>query len=112
MIKVLKVVFFVLFAALIILCILIFKPNRFNAVDSKERTGTKYWQLKTGSVIAYTLITGKGTRKPYPLIYLHGGPGAGITNKEVETLSNLSEDGYDIYLYDQAGCGLSGRLKN
>jgi proline iminopeptidase len=110
--KILNVACFLAFTAIIILCFFILKPTDFDVATAKERTGTKHWQLKTGSVIAYTLITAKGTRKPHPLIYLHGGPGAGVTNKEVETLANLSEEGYDVYLYDQAGCGLSGRLKN
>ncbi len=68
--------------------------------------------LATGSRIAYTLIPAKGEKKPYPLIYLHGGPGAGITDLEIKTLGRLSAYGFDVYLYDQIGCGHSARLDN
>lgn len=87
-----------------------FYPRKYDVVHLKERAGTKYWTLATGSRIAYTLIPAKGERRPSPIIYLHGGPGAGITDLEIKTLGKLSEYGYDVYLYDQIGCGHSGRL--
>lgn len=89
-----------------------FFPRSYNVNHLKERAGTKYWLLATGSRIAYTLIPAKGEKKPYPLIYLHGGPGAGITDLEIKILGKLSEYGYDVYLYDQVGCGHSARLDN
>ncbi|MBO9572893.1 MAG: alpha/beta hydrolase, partial [Chitinophagaceae bacterium] len=108
----LRIVVLSLLVVMVISAVFIFKPAHFQVTEAQERPGTKYWQLSTGSKIAYTLARGQGKRKPFPIIYLHGGPGAGITNKEVETLGKLSEDGYDVYLYDQIGCGLSGRLDN
>jgi len=30
----------------------------------------------------------------------------------IEVLGKLSKDGFDVYLYDQIGCGLSARLQN
>lgn len=110
--RIFKALLLVLIIFITILCVLIFKPVDYNVAVAKERPGTKYWRLSTGSTIAYTLIQGQGKRKDVPLIYLHGGPGAGVTNMEVQTLSKLAHDGYDVYLYDQVGCGLSGRLKN
>jgi proline iminopeptidase len=68
--------------------------------------------LGTGSRIAYTLLPATGTKKSSPVIYLHGGPGAGITDLEVTTLKQIADRGYDVYLYDQVGCGHSSRLKN
>lgn len=77
----------------------------------KPRATTQYWNLSTGSKIAYTHIESKGIKKTYPIIYLHGGPGGYVYTKNIETLGELSESGYDVYLYDQIGCGLSERLE-
>lgn len=79
----------------------------------KPRQSTKYWDLKTGSHIAYTFVPAKGNeKKPYPVIYLHGGPGGYVYSKNIEVLSELSNNGFDVYFYDQIGCGLSARLKD
>ena len=86
---------------------LVFFPRDYKVTQLKDRAGTRYWNLSTGSRIAYNVITGRGDKKPYPLIYLHGGPGAGITDLEITTLGKLADDGYDVYLYDQVGCGRS-----
>ena len=78
----------------------------------QERKGTRYWNLPTGSRIAYTFIPARGIKKPHPIIFLQGGPGGYISDRNVEMLAPLSENGYDIYLYDQVGSGHSERLKN
>lgn len=91
---------------------LLFVPRDYGVKPLAERNGTRYWDLPTGSRIAYTYLAGAGEHKPYPLIYLHGGPGAGITDREIETFKKLAAKGYDIYLYDQVGCGHSERLEN
>ncbi|MCY7409830.1 MAG: alpha/beta hydrolase, partial [Chitinophagales bacterium] len=49
---------------------------------------------------------------PYPIIYLHGGPGGFITDRNIATLSPLAANGFDVYLYDQIGSGHSSHLKN
>ena len=91
---------------------LLFSPRHYGVKQLAERDGTRYWELPTGSRIAYTYLAGTGEHHPYPLIYLHGGPGAGITGREIETYKKLAAKGYDIYLYDQVGCGHSERLEN
>lgn len=80
--------------------------------NANLRQGTKYWKLSTGSEIGYFHITAKGTKKPYPIIYLHGGPGGFISDYNINTFTSLSDDGYDVYLYDQIGSGQSARLSN
>ncbi|MCL9805479.1 alpha/beta hydrolase [Flavobacterium amniphilum] len=87
-------------------------PTKLDMPSIKPRTTTQYWNLPTGSKIAYTHIAGKGEKKPYPIIYLHGGPGGYVYTKNIETLGKLSSLGYDVYLYDQVGCGLSERLED
>jgi proline iminopeptidase len=68
--------------------------------------------LKTGSKIAYTLVSAIGIKKPYPIIYLQGGPGGFISDRNIKMLAPLSEDGFDIFLYDQIGSGQSERLSD
>ena len=99
---------------LILLVLFFFKaciPAKQDTPSIKPRQSTKYWNLNTGSKIAYTFIEGKGVKKTFPIIYLHGGPGGYVYTKNIEILSNLSELGYDVYLYDQIGSGLSNRLE-
>ncbi|MDY0104803.1 MAG: alpha/beta hydrolase [Lentimicrobium sp.] len=109
-------VFSVLFSTitictLFIVCI-VFLPRNYDVPQMQNRKSTRFWDLSTGSEIAYTLISGKEPKKNHPIIYLHGGPGGPIDNSNINTLSLLSDDGYDIYLYDQIGGGHSGRLDN
>ena len=87
-------------------------PNTYDVAQFKERPGTKYWNLSTGSKIGYTLIPGKGIKKAPPVIFLQGGPGGFITDNDVEILGKLSQYGYDVYLYDQIGSGHSARLED
>ncbi|MBG6110198.1 proline iminopeptidase [Flavobacterium sp. CG_9.10] len=99
---------------LILLIIFIVKgciPTKLDVPQMKQRVTTQYWNLPSGSKIAYTMIEGKGTKKTSPIIYLHGGPGGYVYTKNIEILGKLSELGYDVYLYDQIGSGLSGRLE-
>jgi len=109
-----KILKFTKWAILIGLTIFIVKgcfPTKLDVPSITPRTTTQYWNLPTGSKIAYTHIASKGVKKPYPIIYLHGGPGGYVYTKNIETLGELSAFGYDIYLYDQIGCGLSERLE-
>jgi proline iminopeptidase len=90
----------------------IFVPKTYHVPQLQKRESTQYWDLTTGSRIGYTLISAKGEKKSSPIIYLHGGPSGSITHRNIETLSAFSENGYDIYLYDQVGCGQSNKLEN
>jgi len=106
---------FVKYALLLCLVIFlskVFLPKKYDVPRLQKRESTQYWNLPTGSRIGYTLVSAKGKRKPYPIIYLHGGPGGPITNRNIEILSPLSENGFDVYLYDQIGGGQSARLQN
>lgn len=95
---------------MVVLSYLVFMPRTYDVPLPQKRAGTQYWELPTGSTIAYTLIPGNAPKKLYPVIYLHGGPGGPIYDSNIAMLTPLSADGYDVYLYDQLGSGLSERL--
>lgn len=70
----------------------------------------QFWELSTGSKIAYTHLVAEGVKKKHPIIYLHGGPGGFIKSENLKSLSALAESGFEVYLYDQIGSGRSARL--
>jgi proline iminopeptidase len=94
-----------------LLSLLVFMPRTYDVPPINGRAGTQYWELSTGSRIAYTLIPARSPKNIYPVIYLHGGPGGPIYDSNISMLAPLSTDGYDVYLYDQVGSGLSERLE-
>lgn len=59
-----------------------------------------YLEYKT-----YYRIVGEAGGNKTPLILLHGGPGS--THNYFEVLDILAEEGRQIIMYDQLGCGLS-----
>lgn len=76
----------------------------------KPRADTKYWTMQEGYKIAYTKIDGD-TANTYPaIIFLHGGPGGYIHSAIISQMKEVGKRGYDVYLYDQIGSGLSDRL--
>jgi proline iminopeptidase len=91
----------------------LFWPITYGESSPGSHQHSRKWHLATGSTIAYTLLAGNDQKKKdVPIIYLHGGPGAGITDEEVNTYRQIAAEGHDIYLYDQVGCGQSERLEN
>lgn len=110
--KVFRIIKYALFFGVGVCLFFVFSPRTYNVPPLKERENTKYWNLTTGSKIGYTLVPTRGEKKPYPVIFLQGGPGGFISNRNIEMLAPLSEIGYDIYLYDQIGSGHSDRLEN
>lgn len=90
----------------------VFWPKTYAVPELKIRAGTSYWNLSTGSRIGYTHVLATGYKNKYPIIYLHGGPGGSVSDRDIKDLSVISKDGYDVYLYDQIGSGLSSRLEN
>ena len=76
----------------------------------KPRQDTEYWMMKEGYKIAYTKISGDSSGSKPAIVFLHGGPGGYIHSAIIELMKEVSKNGYDIYLYDQIGSGLSDRL--
>lgn len=73
-------------------------------------SGQQFWQLPTGSKIAYVRVTAAGHPHPTPVIFLHGGPGVSDMVGDSRYFGNLARDGFDVYIYDQVGTGRSSRL--
>lgn len=77
----------------------------------KPRKSTRYWLLRDGFKIAYTKIEGDSKDINPPIVFLHGGPGGYIQSSIIAQMTKVATEGFDIYLYDQIGSGLSDRLK-
>ena len=72
--------------------------------------GQRFWELPTGSRIAYVHLPARGTRRPTPVVYLHGGPGVADMAGDAAYFGQLTRDGFDVWVYDQVGTGRSSRL--
>jgi proline iminopeptidase len=72
----------------------------------------RFWQLPTGSQIAYYDYDPPAdvSLKPEPILFLHGGPGFAISPFERSFFKQFAADGYRVYLFDQAGSGQSAFL--
>src|SRR6186713_1853965 len=101
--KVFKYIKYVFLLGIAIYLLAVFIPRTYDVPQIQQREGTQFWNLPTGSKIAYTFVPAKGIKKPYPVIYLQGGPGGFISDRNIKILAPLAEYGYDIYLYDQIG---------
>src|SRR4051812_26596546 len=104
---VIKIIKCILLSGVAVLFFLLLYPRTYNVPVFKERNATQYWNLKTGSKIGYIYIKAEGIKKSSPIIFLQGGPGGPISDNNIEVLSELAKKGYDVYLYDQLGCGNS-----
>jgi proline iminopeptidase len=75
------------------------------------RPDPSYWDLSTGSRIAYWHFpAGDAEPDATPIIFVHGGPGGYASGGTIEHFEQLAEFGQDVYVYDQAGAGLSPNL--
>jgi pimeloyl-ACP methyl ester carboxylesterase len=72
--------------------------------------GQKYWDLPTGSRIAYVRLAPRRPRTSIPVVFLHGGPGVADMKGDSAFFGALTSDGYTVYVYDQLGAGRSARL--
>lgn len=104
---------FLIFAIFVIYTII---PVASSDVVYKEKdlanVPTQYWNLKTGSRIAYYKLSASEnvSKKETPILFLHGGPGAYVRQIDINFFTEFTKEGYDVYLYDQAGAGRSGLL--
>jgi proline iminopeptidase len=110
--KVIRFILLMLVILLIAFLYTIFWPRHYVQLREKE-INSKFWQLSTGSRIGYTYLASTSNKsQPYPIIYLHGGPGGAISKRVIDDLKPLNDDGFDVYFYDQVGSGVSSRLND
>ena len=95
-----------------ILYVTVLRPSTQRLPEAPPFSNTRYWQLSTGSHIAYSEFdpVAGSVESPFPIIYLHGGPGLAQTPFDQDFYRTFTEQGFRVYLYDQAGSGLSGLL--
>jgi proline iminopeptidase len=100
----------VLFAVGLYLSVL--RPTHYPHVVPVARANTLYWNLPTGSRIAYSVYEPPAgvTVKAEPIVFVHGGPGARAFDTDHAFYRQFAQDGFRVYLFDQAGSGLSDRL--
>ena len=72
--------------------------------------GQRFWDLPTGSRIAYVERPAGGRPRPTPVGVVHGGPGIAGMAGDTAFFGRLAGDGYDVWVYDQVGTGRSSRL--
>lgn len=90
----------------------VLRPSSSHFSQVVPYTNTKYWQLPTGSVIAYSEYDPPGgvAVKPDAIVYLHGGPGVRQAPFDQDIYGSFAGNGFRVFLYDQAGSGLSDFL--
>jgi pimeloyl-ACP methyl ester carboxylesterase len=94
------------------LYVLVLRPSSPRLADTIRFNNTRYWQLQTGSRIAYSEYDPPAgvAQKPEPVVFLHGGPGMRVGPWDHVFFSPFAAYGFRVYLFDQAGSGLSDFL--
>ncbi|HEY6739690.1 MAG TPA: alpha/beta hydrolase, partial [Actinopolymorphaceae bacterium] len=95
------------------LALVLFVPTTFvstPAVAPDPVRGQRFWDLPTGSRLAYVEVPGRGERRSTPVVFVHGGPGTPDMEGDRDYVGRLAESGFDVYVYDALGSGRSTRL--
>lgn len=108
--RILKYIFQAIGIAILIFVIWSLVPLKPTIKPIEPRPETKYWRMEDGYRIAYTQIEGDAANTNPSIIFLHGGPGGYIHSSIINQMKEVAQKGYDVYLYDQVGSGLSDRL--
>ena len=92
----------------------VLRPLHYPHIVPVPRANTQYWNLPTGSRIAYSVYepTAGVPVKAEPILFVHGGPGVRALDTDHAFYGQFARDGFRVYLFDQAGSGLSDRLNH
>jgi pimeloyl-ACP methyl ester carboxylesterase len=96
----------------IVSSLFVFRPFPVTVPLPQPTSATQYWKLASGSRIAYVFYPAKEMANPAPVIYLHGGPAVPTRTSNYKFFEQLTASGFNVYLYDQIGTGLSGQAGN
>ncbi|WP_249998288.1 alpha/beta fold hydrolase [Actinoplanes sp. M2I2] len=89
----------------------LFWPLTRDESHPEAAAGVRYWDLDTGSRLAYLSYPATTKRTTgTPIVFLHGGPGGPLRPFEYDFFPQFTRDGYDVYLFEQAGVGASRAL--
>jgi proline iminopeptidase len=86
----------------------VFRPMDFPYTAARATADVGYWDLPTGSRLAYVRVAGAAPGREAPVVYLHGGPGQ-AEFLPAQVASALAAEGFDVWSYHQYGAGLSSR---
>jgi len=89
------------FGAWALLGILVFVVTVLVPVGDPRRppapvAGQRFWDLPTGSRIAYVERPAGGRPRPTPVVFVHGGPGIADMAGDTASFGQLTADGYDV----------------
>lgn len=93
--------------------ILVFRPLPSTPLETADAPADiEFWDLPTGSRLAYRHLAAVGPARPTPVIVVGGGPGEAMVADaaKADPFRRLTVLGFDVYLYDQIGAGRSDRL--
>ena len=108
--RLLKILLGLVGLLLVLFTVLVLLPERETVPALQPRASTQYWRMSHGFKIAYTHLQGPAGVPQAPIVFLHGGPGGFVHSSSIGVFEKLAQSGHDVYLYDQAGSGLSDRL--
>lgn len=100
------------------LCVLVMLPllgcggTRTADTTGERSAPARYWDLATGSRIAYAHVPAERGAQA-TVVFVHGGPGASQVvhfERGRQWYERLAGLGFEVYAYDQVGSGLSARL--
>ncbi|MGA8112049.1 MAG: alpha/beta hydrolase [Actinocatenispora sp.] len=98
-------------AAVVALCYLVatLVPMNGSVSSPAPVAGQRTVALPTGSHLTYVRIPARGTPRPTPVIFVHGGPGTPDLRGDSRYFGQLAAAGFDVVVYDQFGSAGSGR---
>lgn len=98
------------FTLVLVTALAILAPPTVRQPGPPPLAGVAYWDLSTGSRIAFVTLAASSGPRRNPIVVLHGGPGIPDMAGDAAFFGQLTGLGFTIYVYDQLGSGRSARL--
>lgn len=98
-------------AGISVFCLTMLVPLQDPRLPPAPVDGLAFWDLPTGSRIAYAYRPAAAdAHRDTPVVFIPGGPGVADMRGDLEYFGQLTRDGFDVYVYDPLGVGRSTRL--
>ena len=78
----------------VLVSLILRQPLDAPASVAQPRADTQFWDLPTGSRLAYSHFAAQGARRATPIIFLHGGPGSPLRGPDFDYYRQFSADGF------------------